>query len=76
MDRVGADFHNAVKTMVDRLGAHPVPVQLPIGAEADFTGVVDLVNKAIVYKDDLGQEWEVQEIPVALRKRLAPPVPS
>ena len=50
--------------MVDRLGAHPVPVQLPIGAEADFTGVVDLVNmKAIVYKDDLGQDWEVTDIP-------------
>ena len=64
MDRIGADFDGSVKTMVDRLGAHPVPVQLPIGAEADFTGVVDLVNmKAIVYKDDLGQDWEVTDIP-------------
>jgi elongation factor G len=64
MDRVGADFGAAVQTMVDRLAAHPVPVQLPIGAEAEFSGVIDLVNmKAIVYKDDLGQEWEVQEIP-------------
>src|SRR4051794_9937998 len=64
MDRVGADFGAAVQTMVDRLAAHPVPVQLPIGAEAEFTGVIDLVNmKAIVYKDDLGQEWEVQDIP-------------
>ena len=64
MDRIGADFEGAVQTMVDRLGAHPVPVQLPIGAEADFTGVVDLVNmKAIVYKDDLGQDWEVTDIP-------------
>ena len=43
--------------MIDRLGAHPVPIQLPIGAEADFTGVIDLVDeKAIVYKDDLGKE--------------------
>ena len=64
MDRIGADFEYSVKTMIDRLGAHPVPVQLPIGAEGDFTGVVDLVNmKAIVYKDDLGQDWEVTEIP-------------
>jgi len=64
MDRIGASFENSVQTMIDRLGAHPVPVQLPIGAEADFTGVVDLVNmKAIVYKDDLGQEWEVTDIP-------------
>src|SRR5215208_3369234 len=64
MDRVGADFDNAVQTMVDRLGAHPVPVQLPIGAEADFTGVIDVVNmNAIVYKDDLGQDWEVTDIP-------------
>src|ERR687892_1205997 len=67
MDRVGADFSGSVKTMIDRLGAHPVPVQLPIGAEAEFTGVVDLVNmKAIVYKDDLGQESEVIEIPAEL----------
>ena len=64
MDRIGADFAGSVQTMIDRLGAHPVPVQLPIGAEADFTGVIDLVNmKAIVYKDDLGQDWEVTDIP-------------
>jgi elongation factor G len=67
MDRVGADFENSVQTMIDRLGAHPVPVQLPIGSEADFTGVVDLVNmRAIVYKDDLGQEWEIADIPADL----------
>jgi len=67
MDRIGASFEGSVRTMVDRLGAHPVPVQLPIGAEAGFTGVVDLVNmKAIVYKDDLGQEWEVTDIPEEL----------
>jgi elongation factor G len=64
MDRIGANFEGSVQTMVDRLGAHPVPVQLPIGAEADFTGVIDLVNmKAILYKDDLGQDWEVTDIP-------------
>jgi len=67
MDRIGADFSGSVQTMIDRLGAHPVPVQLPIGAEGDFTGVADLVNmKAIVYKDDLGQDWEVTDIPADL----------
>ncbi|HEX2232957.1 MAG TPA: elongation factor G [Thermoleophilaceae bacterium] len=64
MDRVGSHFDNAVQTMRDRLGANPIKVQLPIGAEADFRGVVDLINmKAIVYKDDLGQEWDVEDIP-------------
>lgn len=64
MDRIGADFDRGIQTMVDRLGAHPVPIQLPIGAEADFKGVIDLVSeKAIVYKDDLGQDWEVVDIP-------------
>ena len=64
MDRIGAHFDNAVDSMRDRLGANPIKVQLPIGAEAEFSGVVDLINmKAIVYKDDLGQEWEVIDIP-------------
>jgi elongation factor G len=64
MDRVGAHFDNSVQTMKERLGAKPVKVQLPIGAEADFRGVVDLINmKAILYKDDLGQEWDVEDIP-------------
>src|ERR1700730_2053573 len=43
MDRIGADFDQGVQTMIDRLGAHPVPIQLPIGAEGDFEGIVDLV---------------------------------
>jgi elongation factor G len=64
MDRVGADFERGVQTMVDRLGAHPVPIQLPIGVEADFRGLIDLVqNKAIVYKDELGKEQEIGDIP-------------
>ncbi len=64
MDRIGADFDRGVQTMVDRLGAHPVPIQLPIGAEADFRGIIDLVeNKAIIYKDELGKEQDVVEIP-------------
>jgi len=64
MDRVGADFEHGVQTMVDRLGAHPVPIQIPIGAESDFRGIVDLVaGNAILYKDDLGTEFEIGEIP-------------
>ncbi|MGB0097059.1 MAG: elongation factor G [Solirubrobacteraceae bacterium] len=64
MDRIGADFERGVQTMVDRLGAHPVPIQLPIGAESGFRGIIDLVaNNAIVYKDELGKEQEVVEIP-------------
>ena len=56
MDRIGADFERGVQTMIDRLGAHPVPIQLPIGAEADFRGIVDLVTmKAILYLDELGK---------------------
>ncbi|CAN5882491.1 elongation factor G [soil metagenome] len=68
MDRIGADFYKAVGTMVDRLGANAIPVQLPIGAEADLRGIVDLVEmKAIIYKDDLGAEWEEAEIPEDMR---------
>jgi elongation factor G len=64
MDRIGADFDQGVQTMIDRLGAHPVPIQLPIGAEGDFLGIVDLVAmKAVVYKDELGVEQETGEIP-------------
>ena len=64
MDRIGADFNGSVQSMIDRLGARPIDVQLPIGAEGDFRGVIDLVtNKAIVYRDDLGQEWGEEEIP-------------
>jgi elongation factor G len=67
MDRIGADFEQGVQTMVDRLGAHPVPIQLPIGAEGDFEGVIDLVTmKAVVYKDELGTEQEIVDIPERL----------
>jgi elongation factor G len=64
MDRIGADFDAGVQTMIDRLGANPVPIQLPIGAEGDFQGIVDLINmKAIVHKDDLGKEVLITDIP-------------
>jgi elongation factor G len=70
MDRVGADFAGSVQTMVDRLGAHPVPVQIPIGSEGAFTGVIDLVTmRALVYEDDLGQEWSEEDIPADLAEQ-------
>jgi elongation factor G len=70
MDRIGADFEHGVQTMVDRLGAHPVPIQLPIGEESAFSGVIDLVQmKAIVYKDELGKEQELTDIPAELAER-------
>ena len=70
MDRIGADFYKAVETMHERLGANAVPVQLPIGAESEFRGIVDLVEmKAIIYNDDLGAEWEETEIPAEMRER-------
>src|SRR2546430_2035476 len=67
MDRTGADFFAAVQSMVDRLGAHPVPVQLPIGQEEHFRGVVDLVEmRAVTWSDDLGTTMDVGEIPTEL----------
>jgi len=64
MDRTGADFFNAVETMKDRLGANPLPIQLPIGAEENFKGVVDLVKmKGLVWTDELGAAYEEIEIP-------------
>jgi elongation factor G len=70
MDRTGANFFAAVQSMRERLGANPVPVQIPIGSEDNFTGVVDLVEmQAVVYKDDLGQEFDTTEIPAELAEQ-------
>jgi len=67
MDRTGANFFASVQSMRDRLGANPVPVQIPIGSEDNFRGVIDLVEmQAVVYKDDLGQQYDVTEIPAEL----------
>src|SRR5476649_2107614 len=67
MDRTGANFFAAVQSMRDRLGANPVIIQIPIGNEENFTGVIDLVEmRAIIYKDDLGEEFETTEIPAEL----------
>jgi elongation factor G len=70
MDRTGADFFASVQTMVDRLGANPVPVQLPIGIEEHFRGVVDLVEmKSITWGDDLGVNMEIGDIPPELNEQ-------
>jgi len=64
MDRVGADFHASVRSIVDRLGGNPVAIQIPMGAESAFRGVIDLVEmKAIVWHDEEGKEREVVDIP-------------
>jgi elongation factor G len=64
MDRVGADFFRGVSMIAGRLGANPVPVQLPIGTEEKFKGIVDLITmKAIIYTDDLGTASELANIP-------------
>jgi elongation factor G len=70
MDRIGADFFASVQTMRDRLGAHPLPIQLPIGQEDGFTGVVDLIeNEAVYWTDELGTEMERREIPSELAEQ-------
>ena len=64
MDRTGADFEKSVETMRDRLQANAIPIQLPIGAEGDFTGLIDLVEmKARIYTDDLGTTFDDSSIP-------------
>jgi len=70
MDRTGANFFAAVQSMRDRLGANPVPIQIPIGSEEHFRGVVDLVEmQSIIYKDDLGQEFDTGAIPEELAEQ-------
>ncbi|SDH31921.1 elongation factor G [Roseospirillum parvum] len=73
MDRMGADFYRCVDMIVDRLGATPLVMNLPIGSESDFVGVVDLiVNKAVVWKgDDLGASFEYTDIPAELADKAA-----
>jgi len=64
MDIMGADFYNVIRMMEDRLKCNPVPIQLPIGSEDTFRGIVDLVEmKADVYYDDLGKDMRIEEIP-------------
>ncbi|MDH4096729.1 MAG: elongation factor G [Nitrospira sp.] len=71
MDRVGADFYASVQSIIDRLGANPVPIQIPIGREAEYRGSVDLVSmKGFFYDDEtLGAKYEVGDIPANLVDR-------
>ena len=73
MDRTGADFFRCVDMIVDRLGASPLVTQLPIGAEAEFVGLIDLISmKAIIWKDEtLGAEFEISDIPDDLADQAA-----
>jgi len=72
MDRVGADFDRAVDMIRARLGARGVPIQMPIGCEEGFKGVIDLIEgKAVVYLDDLGMQTEVTDIPPEMREEAA-----
>jgi elongation factor G len=72
MDRTGADFYSAVEAIKERLGANPVCIQLPIGSEAEFKGVVDLVaNDAVTYTDDLGTTSTHSEIPADMAEKVA-----
>lgn len=69
MDIMGADFLNVVEMLKERLGARAIPLQLPIGAEDAFSGIIDLVTmKAITYKDDLGKEREIVDIPADMQE--------
>jgi len=71
MDKIGADFYRCLDMIKSRLGAVPLPIQLPIGAESDFVGVVDLIEmKALVWRDEsLGAQWDVVEIPADLKEK-------
>jgi len=70
MDIMGADFYRVVEMMKDRLGANAVPIQLPIGSEDTFVGIVDLIDmKAHIYKDDLGKEMSIEEIPADMQEK-------
>ncbi len=71
MDRIGADFYFSVQTIIDRLGANPIPIQIPIGKESEYRGSIDLVTmKAYVYDDEtLGAKYKVEEIPADLKEK-------
>jgi elongation factor G len=72
MDRTGADFLKVYAQIKDRLRANAAPIQLPIGAEGELIGIIDLVkNKAFVYKDDLGKDIEETEVPAAMADEVA-----
>src|SRR3546814_3169700 len=73
MDRLGADFYRVFDTIKDRLDANVAVLQLPIGAEGNYKGVIDLINmKALVWLDEeLGAKWEINDIPAEMQEEAA-----
>ena len=72
MDRIGANFWRTIEMIIERLGAKPIAIQLPIGAESSFKGMIDLIaNQAIIYTDDLGTQTQSSEIPNELKQDTA-----
>ena len=72
MDAVGANFYNCVDSIKDRLRANAIPVQIPIGSESEFTGMIDLIeNVAIIYKNDLGTEVSKEDIPEEYKEQAS-----
>ncbi|GLY27686.1 elongation factor G [Kineosporia sp. NBRC 101731] len=72
MDKLGADFYFTVQTIIDRLGAKPLVIQIPIGAESDFTGVIDLIHmRALTWRGDTGkgEAYEIEDIPADLQEK-------
>lgn len=78
MDRIGANFYRCLDMIKDRLGARPMAIQLPIGAEAEFRGVVDLLQmKAIIYTGDTADSpIEIQDIPADLKEKPSSIMPK
>ncbi len=71
MDRIGASFERTIEMIVDRLKARPAPVQLPIGAESDFLGIVDLLEeRAFIFHDEMGQDIEETDVPADMVERV------
>jgi elongation factor G len=70
MDRVGASYERTIESIIDRLGANPIPMQIPIGFESTFKGLVDLLSmKAVVWEDDLGKDPHIIEIPEEMKEQ-------
>ncbi len=73
MDKLGADFYFTVRTISERLGARPLPIQLPIGSESDFIGVIDLVyNRALTWRGDtkMGEDYTIEDVPEDMRVQV------
>src|SRR5438552_5978160 len=71
MDRTGANYWRTIDMIIERLGANPLPIQIPIGIEGNYIGLIDLLeNRAIIYTDDLGRTSESSEVPAELQAEV------